>query len=494
MKLLSSRIFNTRIRSEHVSGKERWLGYFWGPIGATLLSGILTSYLNVYYTDVIDISGIWGGAFLSSFPLVCRILNAVTFVLMGRLIDRTVSPQGKARPWILISTPILLVSMILLFLVPEGSDWLRAVWVFCSYTLFFSVGYTAYGASHTLLVPLSTKDVAERGKLSVFSNAQYMLSGMFLAILFPCVLVPMMGVNRSAWMITITIMTCIACPMFLLEYYYTRERVTESNTRVAGQEQTAANRHGQNTQSVKKRTKNASAKVLTIREQVQCCFKSRYWVLVMIYVVVNSLVNALSSAAIFYYCNWVLGSYNDGYTQALFYGLGNMPLGIGIFLCGPLCKKLGRRNAMMGGFVVAVAGCLLCVLNPTNLILVLAGQFIKAIGLIPSNYMLAAMLADALDDVEMQSGERCDGFSSSVYNIVGTISSGVALGIFNACLVRFGYQAPSAMEVITGQNELVQGFFIFGALGSQLIGYALLAMIMFFMPKSTTIHAASVQG
>ena len=41
------------------------------------------------------------------------------------------------------------------------------------------------------------------------------------------------------------------------------------------------------------------------------------------------------------------------------------------------------------------------------------------------------MLGDALDDVEQVSGQRCNGFSSSVYNCIATIMSGVALCIFN---------------------------------------------------------------
>lgn len=497
MKLLSSRIFNTRVQGDHVRGKEKWLGYFFGPIGVTLMSGILTSYLNVYYTDVVDVAGIWGGAFLSSFPLVCRILDAVTFVVMGRIIDRTSSPQGKARPWILISAPILLISMLLLFLVPEGQDWIRVIWVFSSYCLFYAIGYTAYGTSHTLLVPLSTKNSEERGKLSVFSNAQFMLSGSFLAILFPCFLVPLMGVDKKAWIITIAIVTCVCCPMLLFEYYYTRERVTEEEMSAARNsagkpESTAARGKRAVRQAEASRagacenaptSKKAARKVSTMKQQLKACLKSRYWILVMVYVIVIDLFSALSSASTFYYCNWVLGSYNDGITQALFYGLGNMPLGLGIFLCGPICKKLGRKQAMGGGFVIAVAGCLLCALNPTNLTLVLAGQFIKAIGLIPSTFMLSAMLADALDDVEVQSGERCDGFSSSVYNVVATLSSGVALCVFNACLTGFGYRAPSAMEVITAQSGLVQGFFTFGAVGCPVVGYGVLAVLMFFMPK-----------
>ena len=513
MKLLSSRIFNTRVQGDHVRGKEKWLGYFFGPIGVTLMSGILTSYLNVYYTDVVDVASIWGGAFLSFFPLVCRILDAITFVAMGRIIDRTSSPQGKARPWILISAPILLISMLLLFLVPEGRDWIRVVWVFSSYCLFYAIGYTAYGTSHTLLVPLSTKDSVERGKLSVFSNAQFMLSGSFLAILFPCFLVPLMGVDKKAWITTIAIVTCVCCPMLLFEYYYTRERVTEAEMsaawNVGRKRESAAARRTRAAQRAEasradacksakaskratarnvagRQEKAATRKVSSMKQQLKACLKSRYWILVMVYVIVIDLFSALSSASTFYYCNWVLGSYNDGITQALFYGLGNMPLGLGIFLCGPICKKLGRKQAMGGGFVIATAGCLLCALNPTNLVLVLAGQFIKAVGLIPSTFMLSAMLADALDDVEVQSGERCDGFSSSVYNVVATLSSGVALCVFNACLTGFGYQAPSMMEVITAQSGLVQGFFTFGAVGCPVVGYGVLAVLMFFMPKERT--------
>ena len=40
----------TRISSEQVTGKERWLGYLVGPMGALLLNAVLATYLNVYYT------------------------------------------------------------------------------------------------------------------------------------------------------------------------------------------------------------------------------------------------------------------------------------------------------------------------------------------------------------------------------------------------------------------------------------------------------------
>lgn len=90
-------------------------------------------------------------------------------------------------------------------------------------------------------------------------------------------------------------------------------------------------------------------------------------------------------------------------------------------------KRFGKLNAMMSGFALSFLGVVICLLYPRNLILVLAGQFIRTIGLIPSNFMISSLLGDALDDVEEVSGEWCDGFSSSVFNCIITMASGVAL-------------------------------------------------------------------
>ncbi|WP_456284394.1 MFS transporter [Microbacterium sp. JZ70] len=69
-RLLDAPLFTSRVRSAQVSARERWLGYLIGPAGALLLNAVLASYLNVYYTDVLGVPGLWGGAFLIVFPIV----------------------------------------------------------------------------------------------------------------------------------------------------------------------------------------------------------------------------------------------------------------------------------------------------------------------------------------------------------------------------------------------------------------------------------------
>lgn len=104
-KLMERRAFHTRIKSPDVKPAEKWLGYLLGPAGALLLNAVLATYLNVYYTDVLKLTSIWGGAFLVIFPIISKVIDAVTNVAMGYVIDRTHTKEGKARPWLLLSAP-----------------------------------------------------------------------------------------------------------------------------------------------------------------------------------------------------------------------------------------------------------------------------------------------------------------------------------------------------------------------------------------------------
>ena len=108
---LNAKIFDSRIKSDNITKKERLYGYLLGPFSVMMLNSILNNYLNVYYTDVMNIGHVWGGWFLSLFPIVVKALDAFTFIIMGVIIDRFYSRQGKARPWILFSAPLLNVAL-----------------------------------------------------------------------------------------------------------------------------------------------------------------------------------------------------------------------------------------------------------------------------------------------------------------------------------------------------------------------------------------------
>lgn len=97
----------------------------------------------------------------------------------------------------------------------------------------------------------------------------------------------------------------------------------------------------------------------------------------------------------------------------------------------------------MWGFVLYAIGGAVCCIAPTNMAVVLTGQFIKNIGGLPCSYVFMALFADTLDHIEWKSGIRCDGTAMSIYNIIAVAVVGICTGIFNWMLASAGYVAPS---------------------------------------------------
>ena len=424
MEKLSNPVFNSRIKSDAVTKSEKWLGYLLGPAGALLLNAVLATYLNVYYTDVLNLTPLWGGVFLTVFPIISKVIDAVTNIVMGQVIDRTRTRQGKARPWLLLSAPLLALTGILLFTVPEGSDTVRVIWVMLSYNLFYSFAFTIYNMSHNLMVPLSTRDGTARGGLSVFNQiTTIMMSGILVALVFPMVIMPMIGVDKSKWIGLMAILSIIALPLTLMEYYFTKERVTEET---AGE----------------KEDKGA----LSFGQQIRILFTDKYMVLMYVYFLVYTVGTTLKNLGLVYYCNYVLGTYNDGITQMLVSVIGGIPMGIGIFAVWPLARKFGKRNVTMVGFILYAVGSLICWMFPTSLVIVLAGQFIKNIGGLPCAYVFMALFADCLDHLEWRKNIRMDGAAMSIYNIIAVAMVGIMTGVFNWMLAGAGYIAPIAAQ------------------------------------------------
>ena len=131
--LWSKSFLDSRVKSANTEGKEKVWGYFVGPMFMMMAYyGIAGTYITQFYTDVLGISG----ALLTMMPLFSKIFDAVTNVIMGRIIDKTRTKQGKARPWLLASGFFITVTGILLYNVPRAGYNVQIVWIIVSYNLF----------------------------------------------------------------------------------------------------------------------------------------------------------------------------------------------------------------------------------------------------------------------------------------------------------------------------------------------------------------------
>ena len=466
-ELLEKRIFDSKVKTENVKAGEKWLGYLIGPAGALLLNAVLATYLNVYYTDVLNLTHIWGGIFLTVFPIVSKIIDAITNIIFGYIIDRTKTKQGKARPWLFLSAPLVAVTGVLLFTVPEASEGVQIAWIMLSYNLFYSFAYTIFNMSHNLMVPLSTRNTTDRGSLSVFNQiSTIMMSGILVALIFPMVIMPALGVDKAKWITVMGLLSVITLPLILLEYYFTKERVTEE-------------------------ARNTEEQKIPFKTQLKIVFSDKYLLIVFTYFLIYTFGVSMKNLGLVYYCNYVLGTYNDGITQMLVSVIGGVPMGIGIFAVWPLAKKFGKRNVTMWGFVLYAIGSLVCWLVPTNLVVVLVGQFIKNIGGLPCAYVFMALFADTLDHLEWKSGIRCDGVAMSVYNVIAVALVGIVTGIFNGLLSASGYIAPSLDElgntVAATQPQAVLDTITFSFVGLEVFTGIVLAVLLVFFSVEKTV-------
>ena len=387
-------------------------------------------------------------------------------MIMGYIIDRTHTNEGKARPWLLLSAPLVTVTGILLFTVPNAGETVQAIWVMVSYNLFYSFAFTIFNMSHNLMVPLSTRNTTDRGGLSVFNQiATIMMSGILVALVFPMVIMPMLGIDKTKWILTMSILAIIALPLTLLEYYFTKERVTLENV----EEELSG---------------------VSFGKQLKAIFTDKYMIIIYLYFLIYTMGSSIKNLSLVYFCNYVLGTYNDGITQTLVSALGGIPMGIGIFAVWPLAKKFGKRNITLAGFIIYAIGSAVCWIFPTNMVIVLIGQFIKNIGGLPCSYVFMALFADVLDHIEWKVNFRCDGLAMSVYNIIAVAMVGICTGIFNGLLAGAGYVQPyldEAGNLIAVQSEAVKNVIAFGFVGLETITGLVLAGLLIFLSVEKVI-------
>lgn len=452
--LFSSSLLRSRIQSENTTKSEQILGYFLGPCLVYMMyQGVAGTYLTQFYTDVLGVAG----GFLTMMPLISKILTAIISFLIGRLIDRTHTVQGKARPWILCSGIGLTVCGILLYAVPRASYAVQIAWIVISYNLFFSLAFSTYSLSHSLMVPLSTRDTKQRDSLAMLtSTGTAMIPGTLVTIVMP-LLVKAIGVGsgaQGAWITVMSILSILALPATLMEYYFTKERVTDQQT---------------------------EKQEVSFAKQVRACFRDKYWLMVIAFTLILHLGTNLPGQTMLYYCNWVLGnSIESGATkQILVNVIGQAPMGFGVVILWPLVRKFGKRKVTVAGFLMASVGALTVLLAGDQMPLVLAGLFVKSIGALPT-YVMAALLAEALDHVEQRNGFRADGFSASVNSIVITLVQGISQTILLAGISAFDYITPESTSQIITQPDEVRSFFSWCFAGLPMIGYLICGAIMMF--------------
>ena len=92
------------------------VGYGSGDIAGNVVYAFLSSFVMIYLTNTVGLNpGIVG-----TLIAVSKLLDGVTDIFFGSLIDKTHSKMGKARPWMLYGYIGCAITLVAIFAIPTN--------------------------------------------------------------------------------------------------------------------------------------------------------------------------------------------------------------------------------------------------------------------------------------------------------------------------------------------------------------------------------------
>ncbi len=453
-------LLSSKVKSPNVKPPEMLIGYLVGPFGALLSSGIFTSFLNKYFTDVLLLDT----AFLSGLQLVSTIFIVAANLIVGQLIERTHTMAGKARPWILLSALTLSVASLLMFVVPfQGTA--KLVWIAIAFNLYYAVAYPIYNTANSTMVPVSTRDSGQRATLASFTN----IAGLGVmgvgSMIFPVLVSNVMGTSQNMWFLVMLGVAIFTALTIFLQFQFTRERVTEELAGSASAEQAPG--------------------APSIGDQLKAVTSEKWWWIVIVFYLLFQGSGAMKNGSMSYFCQWVVDSSgfggDYGAVQSLLAILGAIPMAVAAAVVVPLANKFGKRIVVFVGMVMGVVGGIIAGMGGGAIVPTAIGVALKCLGSSPAAYLILAMLADVIDHIEFKSGIRTDGLTMSIYSSIMVAVTPVCNAIFMAMLGATGYQAPpedAAAAAAMTQNVNVQVAIGVSYIWIETVAYALCALLM----------------
>ena len=450
-KTVEQPIFNTRIKSDEVKISEIALGYFLAPFCAMLANMIFGAYLTRYYADVLGWTKFGAGAFAALLPIVSVIFVVLGNLSVGKWIDNTRTTAGKARPYLFAAIPLLALAIIMMFTSPNNGSIVQMIWIAVSYNLYYSIAYPCYYTAHSSMVSLSTRDTDKRGLLATMSNASMVAAaGVGASIVVPILLQSYMfsyngtsldvEASYAHWRVLSIGFTLITVLGIILEYYFTRERISEETMDL-----------------------QRTAEDIPMKTHVDACTKDKYWWMVILYVLFFMMGQLVKNTSMSFYARWMFDSVlsaadpesASGAMMSTLGLIGGLPSAVGMVIAWPLANKLGKQRAIVIGLIFSVLGGAVAFMGVHNFKMVCAGVVLKAVGIIPSQYVMLAVLSDVLDHLEAKNGFRSDGFTMSIYGSIMVGLLGLAVGIVSGLLGVTGYDATLVKQPVAAENVLI---------------------------------------
>lgn len=389
------------------------ISYGLGDYAGNLVYSLISAFLLVYYTEACGINA----AAAASVMAVSRIFDGVSDLVMGRIVDKTHSKWGKARPWILRASIPLAICMVLMFSVPSGfSAGAKVAYAFITYNLVSTVFYTMLNVPYATMQGMMTTNQYERGILGNIRMLLATFGTMTINTIVP-VLTGAFGSNNShaGWTITTIILMAAFLVINSMTFIFCKERTADESADESG-----------------KKAQPSVGKAL------KSLISNKYWVLQVILLFSMYFMMSTFYGSNYYFTQYVLGDAKV-YT-AFSNALSLSQMGI-MFVTPVIMKKMSKRWLSLMGMSISTVGFLLTALAGTNISLVIVSNVIKGIGFGCGAATMWGLLQDAITYGQWKTGVQAVGMGNSASSFTTKVGSGLGTAALGWILAAGNFNA-----------------------------------------------------
>ena len=391
------------------------VGYGAGDIAGNVVYAFLTSFVMIYLTNTIGLNaGIVGTLIAAS-----KLLDGVTDVFFGNMIDRTKSKMGKARPWMFYGFFGCAVTLFAVFAIPtDMGQFAQYAWFFIAYTLLNAVFYTANNIAYSALTSLVTKNSSERVQMGSFRFI-FAFSTSLLIQSITVGAVEALGNDAAAWR-TIAFAYCILGVITNTISVFSVKELPE--------------------EELNETDENDASKddKLTLVQSAKLLFSNKYYVMISCVYILQQLYGAMIGVGI-YFMTYVLG---DKELFGVFSWAVNIPLIIAlVFTPNLVAKWKGMYKLNKYSYMLATAARLGVVVAGYmgSVPLMLLFTAIAALGQGPWQGDMNAVIANCSEYTYLTKGKRIDGSMYSCTSLGVKIGGGLGTALSGWMLALSGF-------------------------------------------------------
>ena len=399
------------------------IGYGTGDVAGNVIYAFLSTFVMFYLTDTVGMNvGIVG-----ILMAVSKLLDAITDLLFGNLLDRTATRFGKARPWMLLGYIGCAVVLAAVFMVPSHwGDTAKYIYFFITYTLLNAVFYTVNNIAYATLTALITKNTSERVQLGAI---RYMFAFATTMVIQTATIgiVSGFGGGAEGWKVAAIIYAVIGLAANTVSCLCVKELPADELYKTDLLEYPQPE------------------DACSIYEGFRLLFANKYYLMICgIYLMTQLCQSSLNMGV--YYMKYVLGNAGLLKTFSMFT---NVPLILGLIITPVLVKKLrGLYKLNLAGYAIATIGRLGMMVSAyvgsIPFMLVFTG--ISAIGTSPMQGGFNALIASCSEHTFLTQGRRIDGtmFACSSFGI--KVGAGIGTAISGWLMASAGYVENAAVQ------------------------------------------------